>query len=60
MEYLNTAYEWIQAIAPIFLASKGITVLTPTKVDNKWLGYILGFLNTVTSLNIGKDKNANS
>lgn len=48
---------WINAITALVVAANGITILTPTKTDNKIVDAILKVLNIV-SLNIGKNKNA--
>ena len=67
MENITTIVEqapqWLQAIGGILVASKAITVLTPTKVDDRWLAglgtvyNILMKVLNVTSLNVGFDKN---
>lgn len=56
--------NYVGAIGSVVVASKAITVLTPTKLDDQALGIvgkviniILRILNT-TALNVGKDKNA--
>lgn len=48
---------WVNAITGLIVAANGITMLTPTKTDNKIIDGILKVLNII-SLNIGKNKNA--
>lgn len=48
---------WLVAITALVTAANGITVLTPTKTDDKFVNSILRVLNTL-SMNIGKNKNA--
>ena len=48
---------WLVAITGVVTAANAITVLTPTKTDDKILNAILRVLN-VLALNIGKNKNA--
>ena len=50
---------WLSAITAVVVAANGITVLTPTKADNKALDVILKVLNFL-SMNFGKNKNADS
>ena len=50
---------WTPALATLFLGAKAITVLTPTKADDKIVNGILAVLNLL-ALNVGKDKNADA
>ncbi len=49
--------EWISALSAIVVAATGITVLTPTKSDDKIINGILKVLNFLAG-NFGKNKNA--
>ena len=48
---------WIVAISGVVTACTAITVITPTKVDNKILDALLTVLNVLAG-NFGKNKNA--
>ena len=48
---------WIAAITTVVTAANAITVLTPTKVDDKIIGGALRLLN-ILSMNFGRNKNA--
>lgn len=48
---------WLVAITAVVTAANGITALTPTTVDDKYVGFLLRILN-VLSVNFGKNKNA--
>lgn len=58
--------SYFVAVGSVVLAAKSITILTPTKVDDKALaGFgkvynILAKALNVAALNIGKDKNADA
>lgn len=49
--------SWLVAITSVVTAANAITVLTPTRTDDKIINAILRVLN-ILSLNIGKNKNA--
>ena len=61
MEMLTSFFDnfpgWLVAITGVVTAANAITVLTPTKVDDKALAWLLKLLN-VLSMNFGKNKNA--
>lgn len=48
---------WLIAITSTVTAANAITVLTPTKTDDKVLAFILRILNILAG-NFGKNKNA--
>lgn len=48
---------WLVAITTLVTAATGVTILTPTKSDDKIIGMILRVLN-VLSGNIGQNRNA--
>ena len=54
---LEAAPVWLTASTVLVTAANGITMLTPTKVDNRAVAVILRVLN-VLSMNIGRNKNA--
>lgn len=54
---LSAIPVWVQALTVAVTGAKAITVLTPTRSDDKALDAILRVLN-VLALNVGKDKNA--
>jgi hypothetical protein len=56
-EIFNTIPVWLTAITTVVAAANAITVLTPTRADDKAVDWILRLLN-VLSMNIGKNKNA--
>jgi len=49
--------NWIAAIASVVTAATGITMLTPTKTDDKVINFVLRILNMLAG-NFGKNKNA--
>lgn len=51
--------SWVIAITALVTAANGITMLTPTKSDDKVVGWVLRVLNFV-SLNVLKNKNADA
>lgn len=53
----GTVGDWVIAACGICTACTGITMLTPTKVDDKVLGVILKVLNFFAG-NFAKNKNA--
>jgi hypothetical protein len=50
---------WVNAITGVITAATAITILTPTKNDDKIIGTILGFLNLLAG-NFGKNTNADT
>ncbi len=48
---------WIAAATALVVAANGITVLTPTKVDDKFVNMLLKVLNFLSG-NFGKNRNA--
>lgn len=66
MEYINLIINWIDqlpawinAITGVVTAATAVTILTPTKSDDKILNTILSILNMLAG-NVGKNKNADS
>ena len=57
VNFFNSGPAWIAAVTGIVTACTAITVLTPTKSDDKIINFVLKILN-VLSGNIGKNKNA--
>lgn len=61
---LTQVIAYLTAAGAVCLAANGITALTPTKVDDKYLGKVTKVVNfllkvlNVLALNIGKNKNA--
>ena len=51
--------DWVDALAKLVLGATAITVLTPTKTDNKVLDYVLKALNFIAG-NVLKNKNADA
>jgi len=49
--------QWVSWITAIVTVAAAITAVTPSKVDNEWLGKITSLLNLL-GLNIGAAKNA--
>ena len=54
MEWLADNWQWITLGVTVATA---ITSVTPTKVDDKYLGYALKVLNVIAG-NVFKNKNA--
>ena len=50
---------WLKAVTGLVTAATAITILTPTKTDNKIIGGLLKLLNFIAG-NIGKNKNLDS
>lgn len=48
---------WVLALIALMQAASGITMLTPTKIDNQAVDLLLRVLNWL-SLNVYKNKNA--
>ena len=57
MGVLDAMPAWLTAIMAVVTAATGITALTPTKTDDKWLAAILRVLNVLAG-NVGRNKNA--
>ncbi len=55
----GSASGWITAISVVVTAATGITVLTPTTVDDKFINIILKVLNFLSG-NFGANKNADA
>lgn len=63
MEYIDAIVAffdampaWVNAIAGVVTAATAITMLTPTKTDDKYVNIALSFLNIIAG-NIAKNKN---
>ena len=56
-EFLAAFPDWLLAMTLLVSAATGITALTPTKSDDKIIGYVLKVLNFLAG-NVGKNKNA--
>ena len=50
---------WVAAITTVVTAATAITILTPTKTDDKIISTILKVLNVIAG-NVGKNKNADA
>ena len=66
MDILNTIIlffdelpPWLNAITGVITAATAVTILTPTKTDDKIVDTILGVLNFLAG-NFGKNTNADS
>ena len=61
METIQAVVEgipaWVHALTGLFLAAKAITILTPSKADDKFVNAVLKVLNVI-ALNVLRDKNA--
>ncbi len=55
--FFDTFPTWLVAITGVVTAANAITMMTPTKADDKAVAWLLKLLN-VLSMNIGKNKNA--
>ena len=55
--FFDSLPAWLVAITSLITAAAGLAALTPTKVDDKWLNWLLRLVNVV-ALNVGKAKNA--
>jgi len=56
-ELLKAMPMWVPAITTVVTACTAITVITPTKSDDKIVNAILGILNALAG-NFGMNKNA--
>ena len=60
---MTKAPDWLLAISGVIASLTVITALTPTKLDDKWLGKATGAINFLLKIanigagNIGKNKN---
>lgn len=57
INYFDQLPPWLNAIAGVVTAATAITILTPTKTDDKIINGILAVLNALAG-NFGKNKNA--
>ncbi len=57
--FFDTLPAWVNALAGLVTAATAITILTPTKSDDRVMNVILGLLNSLAG-NIGKNKNADT
>jgi hypothetical protein len=60
MEFIMSALEsfpvWLQAIMALVTGATAITALTPTKVDDKAINFVLKILNFAAG-NVAKNRN---
>ena len=56
ISYMDTFPAWVNAITGLVTAATAITILTPTKSDDKVVSFILDILNILAG-NFGKNKN---
>lgn len=59
LAYADQLPAWVNAVTGLMAAATAITILTPTKADDKIIGTILNILNFVAG-NIGKNKNSDA
>lgn len=57
IEFIDSVPAWVSALLMLFAGAKAITILTPTRSDDKVVDSILKVLNILAG-NFGKDKNA--
>lgn len=57
MSLFNAMPAWIAAITTVVTAATAITMLTPTKSDDKAIGAALRILNVLAG-NVGMNRNA--
>lgn len=58
-DFLKELPVWVSAVTALVTAATAITALTPTKADDKIIGFILKILNFLAG-NVFKNKNADS
>ena len=58
-EIMSQVPAWFSAITALVVAANGITMLTPSKSDDKIVGALLSFLNFI-SMNVLKNRNRDS
>jgi len=59
MPMIMEAGPWVTAITALIAGASALTALTPTKTDDRYLGYVLTALNWL-ALNVYKNKNADA
>lgn len=57
IEFIDSIPTWINALLLLFAGAKAITILTPSRSDDKVVDIVLRGLNLLAG-NFGKDKNA--
>lgn len=57
IEFIDSIPTWINALPLLFAGAKAITILTPSRSDDKAVDVVLRVLNLLAG-NFGKDKNA--
>ena len=57
VQFFDAFPAWLVAITGVIAAANAVTAMTPTKVDDKVIAWLLRVLN-ILSINIGKNKNA--
>ena len=56
LQYVDALPAWLNAITGLITAATAITILTPTKSDDKVVTFILDVLNILAG-NFGQNKN---
>jgi hypothetical protein len=63
LSLVSQAPDWLVAIAGVVTALTGITALTPSKLDDKYLGHATKYVNIALKFanmgagNVGQNKN---
>ena len=57
LSYFDSLPAWLNAVTGLVTAATAITILTPTKSDDKAVDLILRVLNTAAG-NVGRNTNA--
>ncbi len=57
LNFFKDLPAWVAAITAVVTAATAITALTPTKTDDKVIGFVLKILNFLAG-NVFKNKNA--